>query len=553
MEAHRSSLLSPKRLSLLKVQQRAQLLRAVIVGLLAGLLAVLFHRALAFFDQGRLELLEILHQYPGSGWLVFPVIGALGGSLAAWITSRYAPEASGSGIPHVKAVLLNLQPFHWARVLLVKFFGGILALGSGFSLGREGPTVQMGSAIGKMVSNLFKVSHKAEHKLIAAGGGAGLAAAFNAPLAGFVFVIEEFHFDMSIATYGTALIAAVIGDTVTRSFHGQLPSFLVFRYPTPPLAAMPFFALLGLTAGVAGLLFSKILLRGVRFTRNTGHSHSILHKAPLRAAIIGAIVGGVIWFLPEATGGGTQTVESILNGQFNSSSMISTACLILGVKFLLTILCYLAGTPGGIFAPMLVLGALVGYLTGQFCTFLWPSLGVPPASFAVTGMAAIFSSIVQAPLTGVILILEMTGNYHQMFPMIIACSVSYLTAEWLHGRPIYEGLLAISLRGSHHAVLHASEPRLLDLAAMPNSLFIGKSLRELNLPKGCLLITVTREEAEMVPDGETVIKPNDRLEFIISGDAAATAMYLHELARGESRHVFSRARTDTNGHVFNPE
>jgi len=222
-----------RRWSLLRERRQYHFLRDALVGLLAGIAAVLFQAALFYTEGLRNPLLSWLRMFPYWGWMVLPVIGAGMGALAGYITSRFAPEASGSGIPHVKAVLLQLRPMRWQRILPVKFIGGVLAIGAGFSLGREGPTVQMGAAIGKMLSHVLKVPKRSRSQLVAAG--AGLAAAFNAPLAGFIFAIEELQREMSPLTYGTALIAAAVGDIVTRTFTGQLPSFHISGYSTPPL------------------------------------------------------------------------------------------------------------------------------------------------------------------------------------------------------------------------------------------------------------------------------------------------------------------------------
>jgi len=337
-----------RRWSMLREHRQYHFLRAAIVGLLAGMAAVLFQAALFYTEGFRYTLLSWLRAFPTWGWIVLPIIGAVMGGLAGFITSKYAPETSGSGIPHVKAVLLQLRPMRWQRILPVKFIGGILAIGAGFSLGREGPTVQMGAGVGKMLSQLLNVPKRSRSQLVAAGAGAGLAAAFNAPLAGFIFTIEELQREMSPLTYGTALIAAVVGDIVTRTFTGQLPSFHISGYPIPPLAALPLFAVLGVLCGVMGVLFNRSLLRSLRL------SHSLKRwPAWRRAALVGVIVGLLAWWLPSSIGGGHSTAELVLRGQsytllaghMTLLKLVGFLSLLLVVKFVLTIISYSTGDP----------------------------------------------------------------------------------------------------------------------------------------------------------------------------------------------------------------
>lgn len=510
-----------RRWSLLRERRQYHFLRAALVGLLAGIAAVLFQAALFYVDGLRNHLLLWLKTFPYWGWTVLPVIGAAMGALAGYITSKYAPEASGSGIPHVKAVLLQLRPMRWQRILPVKFFGGILAIGAGFSLGREGPTVQMGAAVGKMLSHVLKVPKRSRSQLVAAGAGAGLAAAFNAPLAGFIFAIEELQREMSPLTYGTALIAAVVGDIVTRTFTGQLPSFHISGYPTPPLAAMPLFAILGLVCGVMGVLFNHGLLRSLRLF----HCWTRL-PAWARPALVGVVVGLLAWWLPSAVGGGHSTAElllrgksyTLLTGNVTLLRLVSFLALLLAVKFVLTLISYASGVPGGIFAPLLVLGALLGSIVGRVAGIWWPSMAHTPAAFAVIGMAAAFAAIVRAPLTGIVLILEMTGNYQQLFPLVVTSLIAYLVAEHLQNKPIYEALLEYDLERGGERPSGSREAIMLDMVVEPRSPMDRRLVRDLKLPKGSLLVTVNRAGREIVPSADTKLHPGDHLTVIVSGD-----------------------------------
>jgi len=357
------------------------------------------------------------------------------GSFVAWFTVRFAPEASGSGIPHIKQVLEEHIQIRWLRLLIVKFVGGVLAIGSGFSLGREGPTVQMGSAVGTAIAKILKSPLRERAHLIACGAGAGLAGAFNAPLAGFIFVIEELRRGLTPMTYGTAFISSLTAALITQLSLGQIPSFHVHEYPMPPLSALPFFLVLGITAGGVGVIFNRSLIKSIQL------SNRYLKNAWLRGALVALVVACALWLLPEVSGSGQATAETILKGLIPRNGTITFLLILLVGKILLTCLSFASGVPGGIFAPMLLIGAVLGALVGQLDHLLFPSIAPTVAAFSVVGMAAVVAACVRAPLTAIVLILEMTGNYSQLFPLSVACLFAYLTAAILGSPPIYDALL----------------------------------------------------------------------------------------------------------------
>lgn len=517
-----------RRLSVLRGRRNLHLARAALVGICAGGLAVLFQWALYEGELARSRALAALKPHPAWGWAVLPVVGFVMCGLSGYLVSRFAPNASGSGIPHVKAVLLNLRPFRWIHILAVKFVGGVLAIAGGLSLGREGPTVQMGAALARGLSSALKVSRRTRHQLIACGAGAGLAAAFNAPLAGFIFVLEELQRELSPLTYGAALVAAVCADVVTRAFTGQMPSFHIHGYPTPPLTALPLFCVVGLAAGIGGVAFNKSILGCLKFF------HSRKGPAWLWPALIGSAAGLMAWWIPQAVGGGHVTAEQVLTGQFADRSFMGFVVALMLAKFALTIFSYGSGAPGGIFAPLLVIGSLIGLLVGQVGSFWFPRLAQTPAAFSVVGMAAYFTSIVRAPLTGIVLILEMTGNYEQLFPLVVTCLISYLVAESLRDKPIYEALLDYDLHRREPDVLEEEEPILVDFAVEPGSAMAGRMVKNLGLPKGTLLVTVKRAGREIVPSGDTHLHHGDEITVIVAGGSAAAIRQIGEAAKAPS-------------------
>ena len=505
----------------LREQERRRRLfpRGVMVGVIAGLVAVAFRDALDWGERFRDALIVWAHNFGFMGW-IFPVIlGAFGTTVAVLMVQNVAPEASGSGIPHLKAVLHRLRPMRSARIIGTKFVGGALALGGGLALGREGPTVQMGGAIGQIVHNWLGGTPRERQSLIAAGAGAGLAAAFNAPLAGVVFVIEEVQRDFSPGVFTTTFLASVTADVVTRTLSGQLPVFhLAHEAGVQPLESIPAFALLGLLAGGLGVVFNRALLSTLN-----GMARFKKGRRIMMAALIGGLVGLVAWFLPGAVGGGNEIVESTLT---NSVTFQALAVFFV-LRFGLTMFSYGTGAPGGIFAPLLVLGAQIGLAFGQIVKWLSPRMAPQPMAFAVVGMAAYFSAIVRAPLTGVVLLLEMTEQYALMLPLLVACFMSYLLADMLRDRPIYEALLERDLlRGQENP--HLEETMVIDLTVEHNSAFANRAVGDLDLPAGCLILTVTRGLTNQVARADTVLEADDRVTALVSPEAAHAVPLLRD-------------------------
>lgn len=504
-------------------RRRLFIIRSALVGLSAGFIAVLFQLTLGYAETGREQLLIILHKdCPYAGWIFLPLITGTIGAFAGWLTQRFAPNASGSGIPHIKGVLVHTRKMSWHRLLPVKFIGGILSIGSGFSLGREGPTVQMGAASARAVAGFLRIPRTARNQLIACGAGAGLAAAFNAPFAGFIFVIEELRRELSPLTYSMSIISAVVSVVVTQSILGQGSSFHISGYPMPPLCALPFFVILGIWAGLTGVLFNK----GLLWLQRKSNKHFRLSLWQ-KAGIIGILIGLAGWWLPEALGTGHRVAEKVLSGVYATSDMIGFLTLLFIVKFIFTLISYITGLPGGIFAPMLLLGSLAGLLTGIISSAVFPDISGTPAAYAVAGMASFFAAVVRAPFTGVVLVLEMTANYEQLFPLLVSCMVAYIISERLKTKPIYEALLAYDLERNVPKQAIYQEPILIEVSVEPNSAMDGHKVYELGLPKGCLIVTIYRAGKELIPDGGTVLRAGDHVTLVVSGDVASVSAFIN--------------------------
>lgn len=499
-------------------QRRRQLPRALLVGVFAGLIAVAFRGVLREEDRLRDRLVATVHAHPFSAFPLPLLFGAAGAAIAVHLVKRFAPDASGSGIPQVKAVLHGLRAMTWWRVLAVKFFGGVAGIGAGLALGREGPTIQMGAAVGQMVSRWFNCTPREVRTLIAAGSGAGLAAAFNAPLAGLVFVLEEVQRDFSPGVFTATLIASAVADVTTRLLLGQLPVFHVGTESIPPLSSLPFALLLGAIAGLAGIAFNRGLLWSLeRFDR--------LRSSPawVWGGLVGMGVGGVAIFAPGAVGGGDRLVERTLAGDV---SMLALGAFFV-LRFTLTMASYGCGAPGGIFAPLLVLGSEIGLAVGQATSGFFPDLVGYAKTFAVVGMAAYFTAIVRAPLTAVVLMVEMTGNYSLVLPLLAACLAAYGVADFLRDRPVYEALLERDLvRAQEHPRLGGT--LVLDFTIAPGAPFEHRRLRDLGLPSGCIVITLRRGLGEQVPTADSELQAGDEITAVVAPEAAVAISLLRK-------------------------
>jgi CIC family chloride channel protein len=325
--------------------------------------------------------------------------------------------------------------------LPVKFGGGLLAIGAGGALGREGPSVQMGAVVARIVGQAFRRTWPDLQRLIAAGAGAGLAVAFNAPLAGAIFVLEElfqrFEARMAMAALGASGTAILI----SRLFLGDVPDFQVAisahavtatgPLPYAVAATLPLYLVLGAVVGLVAAGYNRAIIGAILLADRLGRL-----PVELRAASVGVGIGIFGWFWPDLIGGGDDITQRVLAG----GTAIGAIPFAFLMRFWLGPVSYAARTPGGLFAPLLVLGAQLGLVCGVLCRPVFPALGIQPKAFAVVGMAAFFTGVVQAPVTGIVLVTEMTAAFTTLLPMVAACFTAMLAAHLLGVPPIYDWL-----------------------------------------------------------------------------------------------------------------
>jgi CIC family chloride channel protein len=410
-------------------------LLALLVGAGSGLIGAVFRLSLEHADRLRELLIVWAHGQGLVGFLLMTIGCAVAVAAAAWLVRRFSPHASGSGIPHVEAVLQAALPPAPFSLMPVKFFGGLIAIGSGLALGREGPSVQMGAGVGYLVGRICRCSWPDCRVLLAAGAGAGLATAFNAPIAGSIFVLEElvrrFEHRIAIAALGASATAIAVARLLLR----DAPDFHVQVLAYPGAEAAPLYFLLGAVAGLLAVVYNRTLLATIAL------AELIAWPVELRAGLIGAAVGILAWFAPEWVGGGDAITQRTLAGGATLALLPAIFLLRLG----LGAVSYAAGTPGGLFAPMLVLGAQLGLFFGLLSRLAIPDLAIQPEALAVVGMAAFFTGVVRAPLTGIVLVTEMTASVTMLLPMLAACFVAMLVPTLLRDPPVYDSLRELTL------------------------------------------------------------------------------------------------------------
>lgn len=407
----------------------ASVVAAVGIGLVGGAFRWCLERAAAL----RNAIAEWSHTLNGPGWLIPVLMVAIGASLGQ-VFARLSPRASGSGIQDVEAVWREQEDLPGPSVLPSRFIGGVLAIGSGMVMGREGPSVHLGSTIGAEVGRWFRMTDYERKLLYTTVGGAGLAVAFNAPIGGAMFTIEEVTKSFRTRVALIMLVTTPIAVGVSRFIEPNRPEFLVPAQNVPELSALWVFLLFGLLTGPVGVVYNWLVMRLLHWADRS--------RIPptARAASIGGIIGLVLWFNPLMVGGGDAITQLILGGaQFGLLPLLG----IFVVRALAGPLSYATGTPGGLFAPLLALGALWGALFhGALVLIGGPSImgvvGATAAPFALVGMAAMFTASVRAPLTGVILVIEMTSTASLTTMLFAGAAGALFAASMLGAKPIYD-------------------------------------------------------------------------------------------------------------------
>lgn len=411
--------------------QARYVLLAGLTGLLAGIIGSYFHLAIDYLVTWP----QILGRHTSGAPLVAAaaLITMLCTVFAVFIVRRFAPEAGGSGVQEIEGAMVGLRTVYWRRVLPVKFLMGIVAISSGLVLGREGPTIHIGASLGAAITDFFKVSETERRGILAAGAAAGLACAFNSPLAAILFVIEETHkqFPYTFRTYMGVIAASFLATLMTQVIGGTAPDLPMPEIKTA-LEWLPAFVLLGGLLGFVGVGLNAGIMWAVGFAARMQKRVPYLYPA-----IIGLVVGALFILLPNSVTGG----ETIIMEFTHQKTAVSLLVVLAVIRYFTMVGSYSSGVPGGIFAPILTLATCIGLAFGGIIGLLLPQAETVPLAFAIAAMGGLFTASVRAPIVGVALTLELTGAYGMAMPLIATCLTASLVAQWSGGRPIYEQLL----------------------------------------------------------------------------------------------------------------
>lgn len=403
---------------------------ALVAGVLTGVVGGAFRWLLGHADRWREQLLRWAHLDSAWRWLVPVVLFFVTVGLARLIV-RYFPAVSGSGVQRVEALLRDELPLPRAAFVPAKFVGGLLSLGSGMVLGREGPTVQMGAVLGSAVASKLRLGLHDVRTIATASAGAGLGVAFSAPLGGAMFVFEEVAHAFRTRLVVATLVAVSTALVVSQWFVGTRSMFVVGHLSSVRAAELPAYAILGGLLGVLGVGYNRLVVALL----NVNERIRVI-PAEVKAGLVGALIGAIGVINPNLVGGGDAITERILIGNVAVVSLLGLVV----VRWFLGPTSYSVGTPGGLFAPLLVVGAAFGALYSHGVGAVSTSLGMGVTSAAIVGMSAFFAAVVRAPVTGVVLIMEMTATTTLAIPMALASACAVLAATLLRGAPIYDTL-----------------------------------------------------------------------------------------------------------------
>ena len=453
------------------IDSRYALLEACIIGVFSAIAALLIKLGVGGLGSLRLQAA----QNYGAIW-VLPLAGLSLGWLAGWIIERFSPPAAGGGIPQVKAALARYPIELSGKVALAKLVGTILTLGGGLTLGRRAPTVHIGAALAAQLSSWLPTSPEHRRQMIAAGAAAGLAAGFTTPIAGVLFVVEELMRDVSGLTLETAIAASFVGAVVSLFFQStdlnlshQLAEGLPIQFS---VAEIPLYIFLGVLAGSLGCLFN----RGILWGKIVHHRLNL--SMSWRVGLSGLISGTIIALMPTFFRDNAALKDFVMMGELSWQNTL----LAFVAHFLLTMMAYGSDAPGGLFAPALVMGSALGHLVGVFGAMIYHHES--SVTYALAGMGAFFTGVVRVPVTAIVIVFELTGNFNVVLPLMVSCAVSYIVAESIFKRSLYEHLLearGISLTEENPnrdflLTLNAAQVMQTQVESLPSSLTLTEVL-----------------------------------------------------------------------------
>lgn len=404
------------------------LLVALVIGMVTGLAAVALRFLIEFLHEYFWKIPEYFDQFIQAGWLGIILVPALGGLLVGPLIYFLAPEAKGHGVPEVMASVLRKGGFIRPRVAWVKAVSSAITIASGGSVGREGPIIQIGSSIGSTLGYLLHLPPRMMRTFVACGAAGGIAAAFNAPIAGSLFAVEIILGDFGFIQLAPIVTSAVVATVISRGVEGDFAAFGVPAYSLENPLELIMYVGLGLLSGIAAVSFIQVLDKTESFFDN-----KVKFPEWGKPVLGGLVVGLIGLFWPQVFGVGYQAIDSALNG--------GLPLMLLGVlviaKLAATSITLASGGSGGIFAPSLFMGAMLGGVVGKLANWIMPGIAASSGAYALVGMAAMVGAATHAPITAIVIIFELTNDYKIILPLMISTIIGVLTASTLNKDSIY--------------------------------------------------------------------------------------------------------------------
>lgn len=476
--------------------------QGVMVGIFAGLMVCLYRFLLSESEHILRNYLTIIQTNVVYIVLFFVFLAVLG-LLIDWIT-KWEVDSSGSGIPHVYAEVKGHMEANWAKVLFSKIVAGVMTALGGLSLGPEGPSVQIGGMAGKGVARLFKGSKTDELRLILVGSAVGITAAFNAPLAGVLFVMEEINHGFDKTLIFIALVSAIVSDFISKSIFGQ-STVLTFPINNIPLENYWILIVLGIVIGVIGYVYNIGMIKSSDFV------NSLKIPSQLKFVAVFIISGVVALTIPQISDGGHFMMD-MLGVAIPSLGVL---VLLLVLKYLFSMFSFSSGAPGGIFLPILVLGAYIGAIFGSVVV---PALGMEHVliyKFIVISMAGFFAATVRSPITGIVLIAEMCGSTESLVAMIIVSLIAYVVPTILGNEPIYESLYDRLLLNKNREFVKKPSKHVLSEYVVPLDCdYINFKIKDIPFPKNAIVVSVIRNGKYIIPTEDFNIKYSDQVQIL---------------------------------------
>ena len=402
---------------------------AIIIGVLAGFSAIGIRAMIKFFSDvsfpGTGNLLQNIMDTP---WLLILIIPVIGGLIVGPIIYYLAPEAKGHGVPEVMQAILLKGGQIRGRVAFVKAVASAISIGTGGSVGREGPIIQIGSSLGSVVGQFLRVSTKRLKTLVGCGAAAGIAAAFNAPIAGALFAVEIVLMDFAVAQFSPIVISSVMATVISHTFEGNFAAFIVPKYQLASPVEIGFYFILGAGSGLVAYLFIKTLYYCEEIFDNR-----IKIPESFKPALGGLGIGVIALAFPQVMGVGYDSINNALYGNM----IWYVALILIFMKILATALTLGSGGSGGIFAPSLFMGAMLGYFFGSFVHSYFPGITASPGAYALVAMGGLVAGTTRAPITAIIIVFELTNDYHIILPLMITCIMSMIISSKLSRESIY--------------------------------------------------------------------------------------------------------------------